>query len=160
MKRFFYRGSFTSQCGLRASVIGFFEREQKPDRAALTERFLPDARKIFAGKGQSHPVLVELAAGTCEELPEVPKPQLTTRPAPEKRWRFDVSFVCHDIKFGGDTHGVLAWPDEPTAAVRHQFVRVLLADIIVLRGDSAEYADYTEVLSCQITPTGEPATHA
>ncbi len=158
MKRYFYRGSFGSKCGLLVMAGGFFECEEKPAREALTERFWPQAREAFVRKGQPNPILAGLAGGTCEELPDVPKPARRLA-GPEKRWRFDISLVCHDIKFGADARGVLAWPEEPTGTVKDQFIRVLVADTIVRRGDSVEYADYTEVLKCEITRTEEAATH-
>lgn len=157
MKRFFYRGSYQSQCGLFAYVSGFFSRESKPTREELTQIFWDDGKEAFLKEGQPNPVLAELISGRCDELPSLP--HIDTETATLPHWRIEVGFVCHDIKFGGDTSGVFAWPEEPSGYALESFIRVLLTDIIVVRGDSPEYADYTDVLSSSVSSTTDPVTH-
>jgi hypothetical protein len=156
LRRFYVRAYLDDGAGHSAMVGGFLTREAKPGRDDLLRIYADDAREVFTRQGASEATPKTASVISLDELPAIPHP-----PSPERcpHWRVDVDFVCHDVKFGAVASGVFAWPSEPSGAALDVMTRVLMSETLAIRGDSPEYADYSDVVSRQVGPTTDALTH-
>jgi hypothetical protein len=131
---------------------------EKPNREALREHFREDVASLFARKGKPDAKLADLTVAHLFEWPDPPRPpQGDDRHL--KRWHVKLGFVCHDVKFGADSDGVFAWPEEPSGAVLRDMQNLLMAETLSHRGDGPGYVEYSEITRCTVTETDAPLTH-
>ena len=135
---------------------GIFYRYVRPNLATLEILFRQAAIEAFARKGHPDSVPASLHVVKLHELFDPPEPPIGK---PLLRWRVDLHFVCHDIKYGAGESGVFVWPEQPSGDVLDRMARVLIGDGISIRGDSPENADYSEVLQIKVEATDEEADY-
>lgn len=129
---------------------GFLYRYLEPSGATLMRIFRDQALAAFERKGHPAAVLADLHLANLFELldPPAPPPGL-----PLRRWRVDVDFVCHDIKFGAHAGGVFLWPEQPGGDALQSMARVLMGDSLALRGDGPDWVDYSEAHTLRVEAT-------
>jgi hypothetical protein len=131
---------------------GFFRATYRLSGQGLLDRFRDDAAAAFDRKGITPAVPTKIHVANYFELPDPPHPSPgDTRPL--RSWRVEVSFVCHDVKFGANADGVFAWPEEPTGPTLTAMTFLLMADTLALRGDDPDYANDSDILAVKVTET-------
>ena len=135
---------------------GFFRSTYRLSGQGLLERFRDDAIAAFNAKGITPAVPTRIHVANYFELPDPPYPPPG---AALRSWKVEVGFVCHDVKFGADAAGVFAWPEEPTGWALRTMQFLLMADMMVLRGDCPDWANDCEVLSVKVTETDAAADY-
>lgn len=138
--------------GQTAWAGGRFYRYRRSTPATLFALFKADAATSMKERGYADTVPVSIHVAHHFELLDPPRPNREDR-RPMKRWHIAIEFVCHDVKFGGSNAGVFEWPEEPSGNALFEMNRLLMGDMLSIRGDGPGYADYSEVLSCKITET-------
>lgn len=131
---------------------GVIHRYKRPSRAVLAAIFRANALSAFAAKGIENATLADVHVANLFELFAPPEPQIGKA---LKRWRIDVDFVCHDVKFGSSSGGVFVWPERPEGGVLQDMLRVLVGDMLAMRGDGPSYVDYSDVLKTTVEETSE-----
>ena len=136
---------------------GFLKHAGRPTKGQLLEIYRADALQAFQQRGEMDAVPTSVHVAHLFELPDPPTPPSDARPM--RNWRIEINFVCHDVKFGSSSRGVFPWPEEPSGSVLDWMHYVLMAEMLSLRGDGPDYADYSEVVSATIGETSEPADY-
>jgi hypothetical protein len=157
-RRYYMTVLISDDAGTSGWVSDVARFAKKPDRDALRRHFSKDIAALFARKGKPEAKLAELTVAHLFEWPDPPSPPQGD-PRPLKHWRIELSFVCHDVKFGADCEGVFAWPEEPADAVLHEMQRLLIAETLSRRGDGPSYAEYSDIVRCAVAQTEAPLTH-
>jgi hypothetical protein len=152
LKRFYARLLVANADDETVWAGGFIARYQKPTRDVLLRIFGGDARATFerGGIADSNPVGASVVS--LFELPAPLSPPVGDS-RPLRNWRVVTDFVCHDIKFGYTASGTFAWPEQPDGAPLRIMSRVLMADILALRGDGPDWADACDVNSVTVVET-------
>ncbi len=82
------------------------------------------------------------------------KPQhAASWPPPEggSRWRVEVHFVCHDIKFGNTVAGEFQSVGEPKDEALRGIVRKLVSDALTMRGDGPAWFDHCDIVGVKVS---------
>jgi len=135
----------------------FIRRAARPGRSDLIEIFGARARAEFAAQGYGEVAITEAGIINLFALDDPPMPPADGRPL--RNWAVDVDFVCHDIKFGATAHGVFRWPEEPEGVPLSAMQRLLVGEMLALRGDGPEWADACDIPATKISETSAAPTH-
>jgi hypothetical protein len=63
------------------------------------------------------------------------------------------------VKFGSSSSGVFLWPEKPEGWVLDAMARVLVGDMLGIRGDSPDYANYTDILKLTVMETQDESDY-
>ena len=158
LKRFHAVLLMGNAAGQQAWAGGYLYRYRKPTPATLLAIFRQNAADSMRQRGYSDTTPVDMIVAHNFELFDPPRPAYgDVRPL--KRWRVEVDFVCHDVKFGGSNSGVFEWPEAPAGGTLDAMQKALVGDMLALRGDGPDYANYSEVLKSSVEETGDRADY-
>lgn len=144
-RRFYAALLFSDASERSAWLLKFFEHVSRPGRTKLNDLFADEAKtKLAKEQPVVEPITVHVAS-----LFELPDPPISDAPD-QANWLVKVDFVCHDIKFGGSGSVVFRWPEKPVGWALDRMVRVVVADVLAMRGDGPSYLDYTDILTVSV----------
>lgn len=153
IRRYHAMATVMNQGGETAWVGGFLQRFVRPSRETLLRIFAADGREVLGKRGQQDDVPLALAIVHLFELLPVPVPQIGKTLS---SWRVTVGFVCNDVKFGGTHSGVFAWTQEPRGDELDAMARVLMGDMLALRGSGPDNVDRCDRLSVEVESSQLP----
>jgi hypothetical protein len=155
LKRFYAAVLVSDGAGRSVWAGGFLKRHTRPSRQDLLDTYRDDACAAFARRGIAETVPAEVHVASLFELPDPPRPPPDCRPL--RNWKVAVEFVCHDVKYGGRSEGVFAWPEKPCGEALSAMIYLLMADEMARRGDGPDWAKYCDVNQVDVGETDEPA---
>lgn len=151
-KRFHAVVSISDGEGEAVWAGGFLRGFIKPDREELLAIYRDEALAAFSRKGIRPVEPLSLSVGHLFELFDPPRPPVGKR---WRNWRVRVSFVCNDVKFGGENAGTFLWPDRPDGDILKSMTRLLVGDCLAVRGSNPEFADYSDIIETAVIETGD-----